>query len=312
MESVKIVSLPDKGTLTLDGEAIAMTDVPKTVTRAELQEGKLVYSPPETETGDDLTTFTFRVNDGTSDSEVYTMTVSVGSRSTVPGDIEVNFGAPSYTATEGGTAATVEVTLSRAPSAEVQIPLSVLSRNWGAVAGDHSTIPSTVTFATTDTSQTFTVTATDDELNDDGESVTLGFGTLPTGYAAGPTETTTVSLADNDGVLVSNTGKTPAARSSANLEDNDYEAYFTTGPHPAGYVVDSIEPHADEHRQFRCLAQQFEFGNLSPPKRPRGGLPSPRHSIGVAGRQHHGDGQVNRAGGNNAATFVPTPSRNFV
>ena len=240
LAGVKIVTLPGMGALTLDGEAIALADLPTIVTRAELDNGKLVYAPPAGATGNDLTSFTFRVNDGTSDSAVYTMTVDVEAAGATV-DTEVNFGAPAYAATEGGTAATVEVTLSRAPSAEVQIPLSVLSRNWGAVAGDHSTIPSTVTFATTDTSQTVTVTATDDELNDDGESVTLGFGTLPTGYAAGPTETTTVSLADNDGVLVSNTGKTPAARSSANLEDNDYEAYFTTGPHPAGYVVDSIE-----------------------------------------------------------------------
>ena len=200
-----------------------------------------MYSAPAGAPGDDPIQFTFRVNDGTSDSAVYTLTVDVESRSTVPGDIEVNFGAPAYTATEGGTAATVEVVLSQAPTAEVHIPLSVLSRNWGATAGDHSPIPATVAFATTDTRRTFTVTATDDDLNDDGESVTLRFGTLPAGYAAGRTDTATVSLADNDGVLVSNTRKTPAARSSANLGDSNHGVKFTTGPHLSGYVLDSIE-----------------------------------------------------------------------
>ena len=241
LASVKIVSLPNKGTLTLDGSPIAMTDVPKTVTRAELDEGKLVYTPPATEIGDDLTSFTFRVNDGTSDSAVYTMTVDVDSRSTVLGDIEINFGAPAYTAMEGGTAATVEVVLSRAPTVQVRIPLGVVSHNWGAVAADHAAIATGVTFATTDTRRTFTVTATDDSANDDGESVTIGFGTLPMGYAAGRTGTATVSLADNDGVLVSNTGQTPAARSSANLGDSNHGVKFTTGPHLSGYVLDSIE-----------------------------------------------------------------------
>ena len=55
-------------------------------------------------------------------------------------------------------------------------------------------MPGTVTFTTSDTSRTFAITAE----NDDVESATLGFGTMPSGYVAGGTTTTTVDLADNE------------------------------------------------------------------------------------------------------------------
>ena len=49
------------------------------------------------------------------------------------------------------------------------------------------------TSVTTDTSKTFTFTATQDSVDDDGESVDLGFGTLPGGVSAGLVPKTTVS-----------------------------------------------------------------------------------------------------------------------
>ena len=62
-----------------------------------------------------------------------------------------------------------------------------------------------MTFGPTDTVKTFTFTATQDSVDDDGESVKLGFGTLPGGVSAGATAETTVSIIDNDdpGVEVS-------------------------------------------------------------------------------------------------------------
>ena len=47
-------------------------------------------------------------------------------------------------------------------------------------------------------SATVTVTAEDDSEDDDGESITIGFGVLPAGVSAGSTESTTVSLVDDD------------------------------------------------------------------------------------------------------------------
>ena len=112
--------------------------------------------------------------------------------------IEVSFGASSYTATEGGTNATVTVTLASAPSAAVRIPITLVSRRRGATAADHSTIPASVLFTTSDTSKTFTVTARDDAHDDEDEAVRLGFGFMPSGYEASGITTTTVNLVDDD------------------------------------------------------------------------------------------------------------------
>ena len=82
LASVKIVSLPATGfgTLVLDGNAIttASEGAPQTVTRAELDDGKLVFRPVSGQFGDGYATFMFKVNDGAEDSaEAYAMTVDV-------------------------------------------------------------------------------------------------------------------------------------------------------------------------------------------------------------------------------------------
>ena len=53
-------------------------------------------------------------------------------------------------------------------------------------------------FASGQTERTFTFSATDDTEDDDGESVTLGFGTLPAGVTAGSPNEATVSISDDD------------------------------------------------------------------------------------------------------------------
>ena len=79
LASVKITGLPAAGELTLDGTAIADTDLPKTVAAAGLTEDKLKYSPPADANGTSYASFTFKVNDGTVDSAEYTMTIDVTS-----------------------------------------------------------------------------------------------------------------------------------------------------------------------------------------------------------------------------------------
>ena len=112
--------------------------------------------------------------------------------------VTVRFDAASYTATEGGSAATVLVRLSEDPERPVTVPLEV-TELVGATAGDYTGLPESVTFNAGDTSTSFMVTAVDDTVDDDGESITIGFGTpLPTAVTAADPETTTVSLADND------------------------------------------------------------------------------------------------------------------
>ena len=80
LSSVKIVTLPapGKGTLKLDGSAIAAANLPKTVSKADIDAGKLIYTPPANANGSGYASFTFKVNDGTDDSaSAYTLTLDV-------------------------------------------------------------------------------------------------------------------------------------------------------------------------------------------------------------------------------------------
>ena len=80
LSSVKIVTLPapGKGTLKLDGSAIAAANLPQTVTKADIDAGNLKYTPPANANGSAYASFTFKVNDGTDDSaSAYTLTLDV-------------------------------------------------------------------------------------------------------------------------------------------------------------------------------------------------------------------------------------------
>ena len=116
-----------------------------------------------------------------------------------PVAVTVQFGAASYTATEGGTAATVTVNLSADPERSVTIPITATGAD-GAGSGDYTLSETSVTIDSGETSATFIVTATDDSVDEDGESVSLAFGTnLPDGVSRGAQATSTVSLVDDDG-----------------------------------------------------------------------------------------------------------------
>ena len=110
--------------------------------------------------------------------------------------VTVSFGSATYSATEGGTV-TVMVALSADPEREVVIPLS-RSNQGTTTNADYSGVPDSVTFSSGDTSEMFTFRATEDTVDDDDESVLIGFGTLPAGVSAGATDETTVSIVDDD------------------------------------------------------------------------------------------------------------------
>ena len=114
-----------------------------------------------------------------------------------PVPVTAQFGAATYTATEGGSAVTVTVNLSADPERSVTIPIDAAGAN-GAAAGDYTLSANSVTIDSGDTSATFTVTAVDDSVDDDGESVNLSFGTLPDEVSPGTQRTATVNLTDND------------------------------------------------------------------------------------------------------------------
>ena len=113
-----------------------------------------------------------------------------------------SFAAASYTVTEDGATATVQVQLDRAAGSRVDIPLTPVNQG-GATNGDYSGVPSSLSFGGSQTSRTFTVRALDDSDDDDGESVLIRFGALPSPVVAGSRTETTVHLLDNDGLSVS-------------------------------------------------------------------------------------------------------------
>ena len=84
LASVTIVTLPvsGNGTLALDGAPVTAGD---TVTKAEIDDDELVYTPPENENGTGYASFTFKVSDGLLESaSAYTMTVDVTAANDVP------------------------------------------------------------------------------------------------------------------------------------------------------------------------------------------------------------------------------------
>ena len=110
--------------------------------------------------------------------------------------VSVSFFRPSHTAYEGGAAATVAIRLDRIPRRTVTIPLTATPAG-GADAGDWS-VPENVTFGFAERLKSITVVASDDGVDDDGESVEIGFGSLPPVVTVGNPSTTTVTLVDDD------------------------------------------------------------------------------------------------------------------
>ena len=121
--------------------------------------------------------------------------------------VTVSFAQSSYLVAEGSTAS-VEVILSDDPQRTVTIPITRTDES-GATSTDYSGVPESVTFNAGDTRKAFTLSALSDDVDDDGESVKLGFGTLPNGVASGTMDETTISIADDDLPLVTTSFEQP-------------------------------------------------------------------------------------------------------
>ena len=107
------------------------------------------------------------------------------------------FAAASHVAIEGGAPATVTVRLSAAPRRRLEIPVAVA--HGGEVrADDFEGIPNSLTFDADATERSFVVTALDDEVDEDDETLTLTFGELPGGVSPAEVAEATVTLADDD------------------------------------------------------------------------------------------------------------------
>ncbi len=149
-------------------------------------------------------------------------------------EVKVNFGAAAYPVAEGGTV-DLAVTLDADPERTVVIPIKVTEQD-GASADDYSNVPLEVTIDSGETEKSFAFAATQDDIDDDGESVKLTFdGPLPDGVSEGSAAETTVVIADDDtaGVTISET--------SLGIEEGDSDTYTVVlDTEPAGDVTVAI------------------------------------------------------------------------
>ena len=114
-----------------------------------------------------------------------------------PPVVTVQFGESDYTVDEGNSVG-VNVELSSDPKSTITIPITTIGED-GATSADYSVSPQSVTFNRGETTKTVTLTTTQDSIDDDDETVKLGFGSMPhSGVSAGTRDETTVSITDDD------------------------------------------------------------------------------------------------------------------
>ena len=143
-------------------------------------------------------------------------------------DPTVSFSSSSYSVKEG-TSTAITVSLSHPTGHRLRIPVTVA--NGTAESDDYSvsgltTVRNELTFEPHDTSESFTITASQDTDNDEGdETVNLGFGTLPSDVSSGTTRTATLTIGNV------NTAPVISGRSEVSYAENgiaDVETYTAT------------------------------------------------------------------------------------
>ncbi len=179
--------------------------------------------------------------------------------------VTVSFDKDSYTATEGGTVATVTVRLSADPEREVTVPISVTGRG-GAMPADYEVSTLELTFAAGQTSADFTVTAVDDNVDDDdSESITIGFGMPPAGVKVAKPRSARVVLADNDDPLGRVTIRLPdgcALRELVAGNEMPYSSYIEGCPSLYNRDHNLNQAHRNAH-YYRLVVRQAGSVTLS-------------------------------------------------
>ena len=196
LQSVRIVTLPasGKGTLTLGGTAVTAD---QSVARSDIDGGRLKYTPPADEYGNDLASFTFKVSDGTSESSTAnTMTVTV----TAP---LVSIGPDVLVVAEGAGAAVVTVSLDR-PRAESALSVLWLTQDGTAEApNDYTAREGPLTFAAGESRKEISVSIVDDAVRENPAQGThesfFVFLDPGQGYRLSDSSITLVEIVDNDG-----------------------------------------------------------------------------------------------------------------
>ncbi|NJK70588.1 MAG: DUF4347 domain-containing protein, partial [Microcoleus sp. SU_5_3] len=115
-------------------------------------------------------------------------------------NIAVNFGAATYSGTEGtgDTFVNIPVTISGTPSSDVTVPIVINPSSTATQNSDYTFSPATVTFlaGTTTLTENVAVTIKSDNLSENAETAIFDFGTIAGGLA-GTTKQTTLTIAAN-------------------------------------------------------------------------------------------------------------------
>ena len=97
----------------------------------------------------------------------------------------MSFEQAAYSVDEGSSVTVTVLNCREAPERQVVVPITTTDQA-GATATDYSVAPTSVTFASGDTEQTFTIAATADTDDDDNESGAAGSsGHCPQGVSEG-------------------------------------------------------------------------------------------------------------------------------
>ena len=176
-------------------------------------------------------------------------------------EVTVMFGKAAYSVNEknNGTV-TVMVTLSANPERTVSIPLST-SYDGGADSDGIRNIPSSVSFSAGETSKTFTVTAWDDFIDNDGRTATISFGTPPSRVTEGSIPETVVSVTDDEtrGVNVF-----PTARTIGESDTGTYSIYLLS--EPTSPVTITISDPASGEASAEPALLTFNASNFGTPR----------------------------------------------
>jgi Calx-beta domain-containing protein/Big-like domain-containing protein/uncharacterized protein DUF4214 len=125
--------------------------------------GSFNYTPTANFSGTD--TFTYKANDGTTDGNTATVTITVNDGGTL------QFSATTYSVSENAGPATI--TISRTGGSAGTATVLFSTSNGTATAADYTSVSQTVTFNDGETTKTVNVPITDDPLNEPDETVNL-------------------------------------------------------------------------------------------------------------------------------------------
>ena len=152
--------------------------------------------------------------------------------------VTVNFEQTEYSVDEGAEV-TVRVTLSANPERSVTIPITATGQD-GATSNDYAIDPPSLTFASDERSKSLTFTATDDGVDDDGESVKLAIGSVAGVTLGGDSEATFTIVDDPDdvpAVTVSFARSSYTAAEDQTAANHTVEVTLTLSPAPEREVV---------------------------------------------------------------------------